>query len=327
MDKLEQAGMLLVVPIMVGFFDKMKDYLDNHPSYEKILFGARDGWLMQKLYDGLRERNLFGSKWSSSIYLLTSRKLCLRAAAYKRGDLSFLERYLTNTVHPDKIFTILGCDPAPLITYDEKQSESIEEFYRVAFSQVRNELEKTYISYTEYLNEVCIDTTERYLFCDLISQGTVQFALNTILDTAIEGFYLATYKHINDPLDVCVSSPYTYKFGNYISLAHQFLETVFSAPVPSIDDISENGEPIYAKEPRTKDQIECMLCIQENVEKHFFEFYDLLYVSKYPIDAHTMEAYLKYYDKVEYAGECCQFAELELLDDMMQIRYKVFNKR
>ena len=59
-------------------------------------------------------------------------------------------------------------------------------------------------------------------------------------------------------------------FENYY-----ILETILTAPHPSVSEFDKNGQPVYAKETRERQHIDCVLRIQKGIEDYFRSYIKL----------------------------------------------------
>ena len=97
---------------------------------------------------------------------------------------------------------------------------------------------------------------------------------------------------------------------------YYLLESIFTSPDPSVDDVKEDGGLLFCDETRTKDEIAYVLKEQQGVENFFFDYYSHVWVKGKEIKRELPEALLNLCDQVEYVGACKDVRRMKLYDDL-----------
>lgn len=317
-------GGVFVAPIVVLCMLELITYLQRHSCYHKVIFGARDGFLFHKMYNRLRDNAVNKEILPDSVYLLTSRKLCLRAAIQTEENVRILERYRGKKSPEEILADMFGIEIEKIPQYDEARYSDINDYYASCLDVIAERTKNTRERYLKFIKEAGVDVCEKNLFFDLISQGTVQYSLNQIFDEPLDGFYVMSYPTNNIP-GVQIESVYRQGI-NAISAAHNFLETIFTSQAASVEDIGEDGKPVYALEVRNTEEISNMTKMHECIEEFFFDYCQNLYIEGMKIGKHIPEMLLGMCNEVEYVDECCKIREARLFDDLTNIYYEVFSE-
>ena len=96
----------------------------------------------------------------------------------------------------------------------------------------------------------------------------------------MEGFYL---QWVDGRLCRNLPVEAVYRESDEIGDVNDLLESIFTAPEPSVADISDEGEPVYAEERRGLEEIETVKEIHELIlecAKEHAEMYGHNYISK-----------------------------------------------
>ncbi len=257
------VGYLFCAPIILDFvlwlnrsISALKD------SY--ILFGARDGHLIKKLYD-LYIRD------SRSLYFLTSRMAAIRAGVTADGDVEYVNSMKYSGKLSESIKSRFGIDISD-------RDENIDDIL------IRSAREKRE-NYLKYIKKLGI-TDKTIVFFDFVAKGTTQLFLEKIISKKIKGLYfLQLEPDFMDRYELDIEPFYSENerensaiFDNYY-----ILETVLTAPHPQVLEFDKEGEPIYAAETRTDAEIMCSERMQQGVEQFFRD-----YISILPRDCHSI---------------------------------------
>ena len=110
---------------------------------------------------------------------------------------------------------------------------------------------------------------------DFVAKGTVQLFLSRLMSQKLKGFYFIQ----NEPefmadKDLSIEPFYTEneKSDSRIFDDYYILETVLTSPDPQVLEFDEAGEPVYDKETRSKDDIECILQVQGDIIDYFKDY-------------------------------------------------------
>ena len=135
--------------------------------------------------------------------------------------------------------------------------------------------------YQKYLEDFHLEAYERVYFFDFMSRGTCQYHLEKLLHRELQGLYFQKSKSGEAGKDALAVKRY-YKEENAVDSERHifgvcdFLECILTAFTPSFIEFSEEFQPIYEEERRTKEQIACVRDIQEGIKDYCRQFTEIL---------------------------------------------------
>lgn len=312
---LNMFGKLFVAPVIICYMLNLIKVVSQMPECDGILFGSRDCYLFKKLYDGLKADDLLEIPEKPSWYFMASRKLCLKSAMKTEGNIRILKKYRDECGTEEILTQIFGLKD--IFKFDEEKYYDIDAYYLEHKEEIFKISDRSRKNYLRYMDKCGIFQQGKYVLCELISQGTVHYALNQIFDENIMGFYLcrrtgfahfelntySCYQEMENNAEVIIDN-------------NNFLESVLTSPEPSVIDMDVNGEPVFASEERTKEEIESVLSIQKGIESYFFEYINTMFIKEDEIPKQLPIALLEMHKKVLLADECNILENRKLLDDL-----------
>lgn len=308
---LKMVGKLFVAPLVILYVLELMKKVSKE-TYSGILFPTRDGYLLKKIYDQWCETYVSDKERIPSYYFAASRKLCLRAIVDMQA--SILKEYDEEDCQR-ALQKIIGIQEAKV--YDKNIYHTKEEYYENYANVVKEKAQQTRKNYKKYIEQCGILLEQKYLFCELNSQGTVHYALNQIFKEPLEGFYLC--KNIwNRNKELSIDAIYfnSREERSIVAEKTNFLETILTSKEASICDMDENGKAILSEERRTKQELSALDIIQEGIMEAFFEFMEEIYIEGIEINKKLPEQLLELSDNVEYEGECNIFYNKKLYEDL-----------
>ena len=320
------AGMF-VFPISVIYMQGLLEQLKEKP-YDGVLLTARDCFLIKKLWDILIGLPI-GKEFSKIKvhYFQVSRKLALSAALETEDDICELGNYQRTVVD------VWNClkdimEESNILPYDNKKYSSYEKYFLVQKDALFEASKEVREKYYKYMNRENIIVKGAYLVCDLGSVGTVHNALNKIFKTELDGFYLQRgYSSIQRNLSVhsLYDGKKTEDIGNSIIRYIYMLESIFSAPHPSVASVDDSGNIIYGKEKRTEKAIDEMLYIQEETVIIWKEYMEFMYIPEVKVHKELPESMLSVVEIAELEGECRAIMDWVQYDDIRDESYNLFH--
>lgn len=316
-ESFEKVGGIFAAPLATIYILELISYLKKNPKYQKVLFGARDELIFYKLYRKLMEKFEENRDLPEAVYLMVSRKLCIRATMETENDLYRLKIHGDLDRPESALIDIMGISEDQVTPYDKELYADIMDYYIAYKDRILKKSKIVRERYVEYLKECGLDLKQKYLFCDFISQGTVQYSLNRIFSQPVDGFFLCKYIGQN-PFLIHSDSVYIdpWQGGSILFEKHCFLETIFSSIDPSVEDMDEKGMPVFSDEIRTEEEIKNMCNEQQGIEKFFWDYYENLWVEGVEIKKKIPEALIYMCDEVEYTGECRNVRKMKLYNDL-----------
>lgn len=253
--KVRQAkslGYLFFAPIISDFVIWFAKQIEQK-KIENIWFCARDGYLIQKLYQELCPKR-------KTTYFLTSRIAAIRAGVQDERDIQYIENMRFSGTIREQMQKRFGVsvkeERASLLDYKQEIMEKV--------ICDRQNMQK-------YLST--INTVEGEIaFFDFVAKGTCQLFVSHLLSQHLKGVYflqLEEEQMQDDNLDVIAYYRSEEKNNSAIFEDYYILETVLTAPTPSIEGFDEQGSPLYAVEERSQEDIRCFQEAQEGIFDYF----------------------------------------------------------
>lgn len=315
--KQDLLAKLFVAPAVLVYMQSLSKVLQS-VEYEAILFSARDGYLLKKIYDiyFLRECHV------PAIYFLISRKLSLSVTLDSEQDIlelgrwfssdCLLKNFINELFKGEELFSINES-----FTNREEYLLSMEE----KLKQYSSAMGKNYKKYTDKLH---IDWNKKYLFCDLNSGGTAHNALCRIFSKDLDGFYFCRRQSRREK-ELQVISVYDERKGQSFSHAIDLLETILTAPTPSVRAIDEEGNPVYGEEKRERREMDFVETAQGAIMEYIQQYIELRGIDG-EIDAELPEMLLGLLDSVKYEDETEFLKKTEHIDDLSQMATPILNR-
>lgn len=248
-------GYLLLAPVIsdfvIWFHQQVKDI-----RAENVWLGARDGYLIKKLYDILIPDN-------KAVYFLTSRTASVRAGIADEADLAYIEGMKFSGTLQQQMKQRFGITVEEEAEKDGSLFDFSEQILDRALVYKQN--------YQTYIRS--LDLKEGNIaFLDFVAKGTTQMHLSRLVEQPIKGIYfLQLEKEFMRDKKLDIRSFYENGelHSNVIYENYYILETILTSPWPSILGFDENGRVLYAEELRSEGDIDCFLKVQDGITAYF----------------------------------------------------------
>jgi hypothetical protein len=226
----------------------MKYVADNSNANQKLLFLAREGYMLEPLFRQYAE--IMGKNDIDSTYFLTSRRAASVPTINTKEDIrEILSQYYVGSLG-NMLRSRLGCkDDIGNINYDlevdsSKDLDMIMDMIRPLIPSILNRSTNERKLYTDYTNNM-IGDKEDVAIVDLGYSGTTQYYLAKLLDKKISGYYVLTDKINLKPtkLGCTVSSMFEYSV-DMTSKECLFLEGILQAPYGQFICFEKDGESV-----------------------------------------------------------------------------------
>ena len=313
-EELRIAAKVFLAPIIVQYLQELYIMLRKR-SYQGILFSARDGYLLKRIYESDLVETMENKP--QAIYFYTSRKLAVKATVQTKKDITDFAEYLGSRINAQSILGYMfKVQDSPL---------EIDAWISSNFETILDQSKKTKRNYMQYFEKNGIDTNGKYLFCDLVAAGTVHNELNKIFKTELDGIYLHRI-YTGPERDVAVDS--VYNETEWIARVENvwFLEKFLTSPEPSILDMMEGGIPVFDKEVREDDEINVLLRMQNLICVETKQLVESLKWDK-RLGKDLVCFLLDSINDTILDGEAAALSNLDFFDDIRMEQYKVFRKK
>lgn len=278
-QKAEDVAYLFCAPMVVDFVQWFGQQVKNK-GIKNIWFGARDGYLIQKIF------TLFYTHVKTE-YFLTSRIAAIRAGMKTITDIEYVDSMKFSGTVRENLKTRFGIENV------SEKGENLCQYADVILKNTKLKC-KNYVKYIEQFGNI----EGSIAFFDFVAKGTTQFYLQRLVKNHIMGLYfLRLESHV---LDLDVLSFYTDDeretsaiFDNYY-----ILEILLTSPEPSVEEFDVLGQPIFSEETRFAQDIDCVMRMQEAVVRYFKKYLEICPRTEVKVNKIQDEIFLKLLSKV-----------------------------
>lgn len=245
---------LFFAPLLIGFVQWFGSQI-TAKKIKNIWFGARDGYLIQKLFA------LFYPELKSK-YLLTSRIAAIRAGMEDSSDIEYVDSMKYSGTVEDNLKTRFGIMP--------KQNNGLSTGLLSYKDDILFNAEAKRNNYLKYINSIGLDDG-KIAFFDFVAKGTTQMYLQKIAKKNILGLYFMQLEPDFMKDKNLQISPYykeSERESSVIFDKYYILETVLTSPQSSVEEFDVNGSPIFSAETRSVQDIDCVMKMQEAIIKY-----------------------------------------------------------
>ena len=248
------AGQAMFGALLTGFIQK----IDRNVNAEQVLlFLAREGYFLQKLYNAYMECR--GEKQNKSSYFLASRRSTGAARIKSINDVrEILQDYYRGDLG-NLLYTRLGIEIANgnnIYVEMPEQLEIVMDIIEDNFDNVIRIFEEQRCNYLKYIESELgqIDNNNLPVVIDLGYSGTIQYNLAVITGKLLEGYYLFTEKNKKPMTLGCVCRSVIDRkkdeCSELFSRSSLYLESVLQAPYGQLIKFEKKGGevvPQYGK--------------------------------------------------------------------------------
>lgn len=246
-----EIGYYFVAPIVLEF-TKWFAHIAESAGVDKILFPSRDGYLIQKVYNYLMRE-----KAVSSVYFRTSRRAVTVAAIKNMDDIRCIAKRAFQGTCSAFLRARFGVE---MDAGDSRMDRNVRELDREDLEYLLKDYETRILSnsseerahYLAYLNEMGIHSQDKMLIFDFVAGGTVQYAMEKLLRTKLQGVYFATmnlpnsmYDIDTDEIQAAYGNIESYKTDTNLGRHYLLMETVLVDGKDTLAYIDENLNAVY----------------------------------------------------------------------------------
>lgn len=287
-----EIGYLFCAPLIADFVLWMKKKVETQ-EFKQILFCARDGYLIGRLFRMV-------SPGIRSIYFLASRTAAIRAGVENEEDIAYVGSMKYSGESKEALRIRFG------ITAEQKEGEWSREILAKAAIQRGN--------YERYIQKLHIQGDNIGMF-DFVAKGTVQMYLQKLFPQHIKGFYFLQLEpeFMEDKrLDIQPFYSDEEKNTSMIFDHYYILETILTSPYPQMEELDEDGSPVFAVETRNEKDIQCFERAQKGILTYFEDYLRILPERAREENKKLDESFLSLITKIEIKDE--DFLSLKVED-------------
>ncbi len=288
-------GYLFCAPMITDFIIWMKVSTDGQ-GFNNILFGARDGYLVGRLFRMIGNDGGSGVEDESgqkSFYFLTSRTAAIRAGMESEADIEYV----------DSMKYFGGPEEALKVRFgiEVEDASSID---RTALILEKSRKQRE--NYKLYIDKLGVDDEGLALF-DFVAKGTTQMYLNRLFKNQhLKGFYFLQLEPefmADKGLDIEPFYSDEEKNTSAIFDNYYILETMLTSPYPQMLEMDDNGSPVFAEETRNDIDINVFKRAQDGIEQYFRDYITILPEKDRIVNKALDEKLLELVNKVKILDE------------------------
>ena len=285
-------GYLLCAPMIsdfvLWFYNQIKEQ-----KYENIWFSARDGYLIKKMYAYLMKQYKQEDK---SVYFLVSRTAAVRAGMQNEDDIRYVDEMKFSGTLEENLKKRFGMNVEDIDceTVSDNQIGLLK--YKTAIIE---NARKVFENYQKYITGLNVNKGD-IAFFDFVAKGTSQMYIQRLVENHLRGYYFLQLEpeYMKDKkLDIC--SFYSEEVDCAIFENYYILETLLTAPHPSVQTVDEVGRPIYTVETRSDKDICCFQRAQKGILDYFKIYIRLCFEANKAINKLLDESFLKLIHEVK----------------------------
>ena len=268
-SRAEDIGYLFLAPFvmdfMIWFVNRMKE-----DGMQWILFGARDGYLVDRLYRRILERPGMEG-YPQGIYFPTSRLLCSMAGMFDIEDLKKeLQKPFGGPVQ--KLLTERFLLREEQLLADQGEAVENRESYVLRHSEkILARAAQIREQYQLYGRACGIGNYEKTAFFDFFASGTSQCRLQEIFEKQLYGYYF--YRFFTGDFKKDAMWVRSFVSQNVKIMENSlFMECIFTSPDPPAAAFDQEGSLVYAQETRSEEEIAYCKKLQEGVFAYVSQF-------------------------------------------------------
>lgn len=259
-----EIGYLICAPMISDFVLWFRQHM-KEKQFQNIWFSARDGYLIKKMYEYLIQMS---NENDETLYFLTSRTAAIRAGVRDEKDIQYVDEMKFSGTLEENLRERFGVDIDKWDYGNVLLNENNLMKYR---DIILNKTLKSYGNYQKYVSKLRIKDGD-IAFFDFVAKGTVQMYVQKLTCNHLKGFYfLQLEKEYMKEKELDILSFYGEEQTDSCAIYDNYyiLETMLTAPHPSIKEFDDTGNPVFADETRSKKDILCFEKAQEGIFDYF----------------------------------------------------------
>ncbi|GHV82965.1 hypothetical protein AGMMS50212_03050 [Spirochaetia bacterium] len=250
-DTLFDIGYNYIAPLIFEYLFYLTNKLRTD-KIEKIIFSARDGYLLHNAYMMLMKKY---PDLPEPVYLKISRRSVTAAALQSADDIFHIAKRIFNgtvTAFFTQRFgiTVDNIDGIKKWQTSSKEAQELLEKYTTKILQnAANERN----SYYSYLQKNKLTDNCKKGFFDFVASGTVQYYLECLLKQKLHGYYFATMNlpnnfYQNGDIETAYGNITSYGSNSIFAKRYLLLESILTDPDPTLIKIDESGAFVFSDE-------------------------------------------------------------------------------
>lgn len=306
-------------------------------NYDDILFCARDGYLIQRLYNKYMQ---IMKEEGKGIYFQISRHAAVCASMRTEEDIEWISAS-PHFAEPEVILhKNFDLPEEEILPYDENLYSGMLEYELAHKEKIFSNSKKLAQKYLVYMERIGLKAGKKYALWDFVASGTCHYCLSKFVPFELEGIYVCSYDSQKEewrklPSKAMIvrnrisndNSYSTYACKSYFFDNYLFLESVITSFMPTLLGFSENGEPIYDNEVRGEEELRFVKDMQDGIEEFFCGFIEDYYICEKPINIMLVDRLYSFKDSDYTDIYCSVLKNLCLREDMLHVNIPLGHKK
>lgn len=257
-------GYLICAPMISDFVLWFRRHMKKR-RFQNIWFSARDGYLIKKMYEHLTQMS---NDKEETLYFLTSRTAAIRAGVRDEDDIQYVDEMKFSGRLEENLRERFGIDLSDWEYHDVwLNRNSLLRYRDIILEKTR----KSYENYRKYIRKLKIAEGD-IAFFDFVAKGTVQMYVQKLTHNHLKGFYfLRLEKEHMKEKELDIQAFYGDEEQDCCAIYDNYyiLETMLTAPHPSVKEFDESGNPVFANETRSERDMQCIEEAQKGILDYF----------------------------------------------------------
>ncbi|GBG07204.1 hypothetical protein PAT3040_01752 [Paenibacillus agaridevorans] len=319
LERAEELGYLFMGPFITNFMLWLFEEL-RQGEYDDVLFSARDGFLIEKLYSySLKELDM--KELPAGLYFHSSRMMSTAASIEDVDDITWLANYRSELTPEQMLEQRFGLLNSEIMPYSQDRHSDLVEYALAHSDSIYARSEQIKINYLKYMNRLGLERGKIYALFDFCAIGTSQYFLSKIVPFQLKGLFVCRYYDKNNRVShvdakAMLHNYSLYGHDSYFYANYYMLETIMTSFEPSLTGMDNNGSPIYAEEVRSEKQLEYVRIMQQAIETYYYEYMRVLYIEGQAVHPEMGDRLLNLMDEGYSQRSIGIFDNIVLIDDM-----------
>jgi len=265
----KDIGYIYMAPIVADFMLWFVKKIKNKKN-ARVLFSARDGYLIDKLYGILRMQEPL-KILPEGLYFLTSRVLCISASLFDENDILWSLNNAFSGTPEELLKKRYFLEEEEIENFDSNTYSSLPQYILAHKKAILAKSAEVRERYMEYIRKFRLNGADELLFFDFVSTGTCQLCLSKLLKAELKGYYFYRFNTTDIAKQrLSIEAPYTSE--GILAANSLLLECILTSFVPTIKGFDSSGKPVYLEERRTEEELCYIKDVQDGIEEYFEDF-------------------------------------------------------
>ena len=262
-------GYIYMAPIITDFLLWLANKIKDKKS-ARVLFSARDGYLIDKLYGILRKKESL-IKLPEGLYFLTSRILCISASLFNEDDILWSMNNTFSGSPEELLKKRYFLTEGEIEYFDPNKYSSISQYILAHKKAILSKSAEIREKYMEYISGLGLNGDDDLIFFDFVSTGTCQLCLSRLLNADLKGYYFYRFNTMDIAKQkLLIEAPYTSE--GILAANSLLLECILTSFVPTVNGFDSSGKPVYLEERRTEEELCYIKEVQDGIVEYFEDF-------------------------------------------------------